>query len=115
YADAVTEGWISGAEAADYVVGALDNVRSSTEDVASLNVQDGDGDDNGIAAGTDVLTALIILGDGIGLGATEPTNETVYFGGLGGDDDPDAGWASGSDAHSNFSVDFGFSPLMRVG
>src|SRR5690606_31602427 len=111
-ADAAT--WISAGEATLFDADALVGTRSSTVNVASGDAEDGDNDDNGIAAGSDVLSAVVTLGDGVGLGATEPVDEQLRSNDA-TDDDPDAGWAAGSDAHSNFSVDFGFSPLMRVG
>ncbi|WP_062209017.1 SdrD B-like domain-containing protein [Demequina oxidasica] len=108
-----TDGWITTAEGDLFDADALANLRSSSVDVYSTDVQDGDNDDNGIATNATVLSAEIALGGAVRAGASEPTDETTVL--EGADEESDGDWANGSDAHSNFSVDFGFSPLMRVG
>ena len=86
-------------------------VNSPGQSLADLDIDNLD--DGDIAGGNDIASTTFTLGagpdDGIG---TEPSNE-VLRSGVGTDDD--AGWSGGPDNRSNFTVDFGFHQLLRIG
>ena len=91
---------------------ALDNLASSTTDDANAN-GDVDNDDNGVVAASDWRSGLVTLGAGADAAiGTEPTSETYRSGSA---TDDDTGWVGGPDDRSNFTVDFGFYELLRLG
>jgi protocatechuate 3,4-dioxygenase beta subunit len=87
---------------------ALANLRSTT-DGGSTDV---DNDDNGADFGGGWQSGPFTLGEAGPSFETEPTNERLRSND--GTDD-DLGWAAGTDARSNFSLDFGFFPGLRLG
>lgn len=92
--------------------GALSGLASTTDMVdtdgtADANPDD-DNNDDGMVAGAFWTSAVLTLGPG----QSEPAAETLRH--LAASDD-DFGWAGGTDAHSNFTVDFGFYPGLRLG
>ncbi len=90
---------------------ALDNLISTT-DAGTPEADTDDNDDNGVVTGIDWESGTVTLGAASGPYGTEPTTETLRS-----DDatDDDSGWANGTDAFSNFTVDFGFYPGLRLG
>ncbi len=92
---------------------ALDGLASSAIDAGDPDVDTDDNDDNGIVDAADWRSAVVTLGGAFdGTFGTEPTNEQKAVGDA---TDDDTGWTSGPDAQSNFTVDFGFVPLYRIG
>ncbi len=91
--------------------GALDNLASSTADAGDPDADADDNDDNGATVTGGWQTGVLTLGSSDdAVTETEPTNETHRDGG-----DDDSGWAGGTDARSNLTVDFGFYQLLRLG
>lgn len=95
--------------------GALDHLASSTTETVAADLN-ADNDDNGVKAGTGPsivwASGSVVLGSSNdAVTETEPTNEAVRAGGA----DEDSGWANGTDARSNLTVDFGFYQLLRLG
>ena len=90
---------------------ALDNLVSTT-DAGTPDTDADDNDDNGILAAGDWVSGPVTLGAASGPYGTEPTSETLRDGVA---TDDDSGWANGTDAYSNFTVDFGFYPGLRLG
>jgi protocatechuate 3,4-dioxygenase beta subunit len=92
--------------------GALSGLASTTDLVDTNGVNDSNPDDDNNDDGVDSTnfwTSPVIT---LGPGQSEPTDETLRY--LSGGDD-DAGWTGGTDAQSNFTVDFGFYPGLRLG
>src|SRR5690606_12719294 len=90
------------------VATALANLSSTTTGGAA----DTDNDDDGDFASVGWESAEFTLGSDTSPYGTEPTN-----GRLRGDaaTDDDAGWSNGTDDRSQFTIDFGFVPGLRLG
>ncbi len=93
-------------------VGALSGLNSTTDLVNTVGPDDANADDDNNDDGVDTgshWTSPVIT---VGPGQSEPTNEILRH--LSPTDD-DTGWSGGTDGHSNFTVDFGFYPGLRLG
>ena len=92
---------------------ALQNLASSTTEATDPNASATDNDDNGLDVAPGWQSGTVTLGSTTDASATEtePTTEKDFRTAT----DDDTGWANGTDARSNFTVDFGFYELLRLG
>ncbi len=91
---------------------ALANLASSTTDAIDPDADATDNDDNGVTVASGWQSGIVTLGStDNAVTETEPTTELDFRTAS----DDDTGWANGTDARSNVTVDFGFYQLLRLG